>query len=217
MQLVFEQIRTGGDRNFGYLLGDRQAGLCVLVDPSYSPEVLVQRATDQRLRVAFIINTHGHPDHINGNAKAVELTGAPVAAHPRCPAAPTISLADDQELPLGALRLRMLYTPGHCDDHLVVYESVHRLLMTGDLVFVGKVGGTSNDDDAAIEWESLRRLHRVLPGDCTIWPGHDYGVRPSSTWALEEETNPFLRCEDLAAFRQLKADWPAFKQRHGLK
>src|SRR5262245_34348503 len=67
MQLVFEQIRTGGDRNFGYLLGDRAAGQAVLIDPSYTPEVLVQRAADQGLRVDYILNTHGHPDHINGN------------------------------------------------------------------------------------------------------------------------------------------------------
>jgi len=128
-----------------------------------------------------------------------------------------VPLADEQELSVGALRLRALYTPGHCDDHLVVYERVHRLLMTGDLVFVGKVGGTANDDDAAIEWDSLRRLRSAVPGDATIWPGHDYGGRPSSTWALEQQTNPFLLCEDLAAFRQLKSDWPAFKQRYGLK
>ena len=46
MQLVFEQIRTGGDRNFGYLLGDRQAHQAVLIDPSYAPEALVQRARE---------------------------------------------------------------------------------------------------------------------------------------------------------------------------
>ena len=88
MQLIFEQIRTGGDRNFGYLLGDRAAGQGVLIDPWYAPEILVQRAADQGLRVVYIVNTHGHADHINGNAKACELTGAPVAAHPACPAAP---------------------------------------------------------------------------------------------------------------------------------
>src|SRR5262245_5795226 len=78
MQLVFEQLRAGGDRNFGYLLGDRDGGQCVLIDPSYSPEAFVQRARDQALTVTHVINTHGHFDHTNGNSKAVELTGAPV-------------------------------------------------------------------------------------------------------------------------------------------
>mgnify|MGYP001328645311 CR=1 FL=1 len=70
MQLIFEQIRVGGDRNFGYLLGDREARQAVLIDPSYTPDVLVQRAKDQGLTVTHIINTHGHADHTNGNAAA---------------------------------------------------------------------------------------------------------------------------------------------------
>ncbi len=68
MQLVFEQIRAGGDRNFGYLLGDRQTRECALIDPSYSPEAFVERAREQGLTVTLVINTHGHPDHTNGNA-----------------------------------------------------------------------------------------------------------------------------------------------------
>ena len=77
MQLVFEQIRAGGDRNFGYLLGDRSAKQAVLIDPSYSPEAFVARAAEQGLTVSHVINTHGHPDHINGNTRAVEMTRAP--------------------------------------------------------------------------------------------------------------------------------------------
>jgi hypothetical protein len=50
-----------------------------------------------------------------------------------------------------------------------------------------------------------------------VWPGHDYGVRPSSTIGLERATNPFIRCPDLAAFMALKRDWPTVKQRLGLK
>ena len=57
----------------------------------------------------------------------------------------------------------------------------------------------------------------TFPNDTTVWPGHDYGVRPSSTLALEKRTNPFLLCENLEAFLKLKRDWPAFKAQHGLK
>src|SRR5262245_22137151 len=105
MQLVFEQIRVGGDRNFGYLLGDRTSGQAVLIDPSYSPDVLVQRAADQGLSITHIVNTHGHPDHINGNDRAAELTRAPIAAHPSNPAKPSVSLTDNQRLQVGSLRL----------------------------------------------------------------------------------------------------------------
>jgi hydroxyacylglutathione hydrolase len=215
MQLVFEQIRTGGDRNFGYLLGDRDARQCVLIDPSYAPEVLVQRAAEQGLTVASIVNTHGHPDHVNGNERAVELTGAPIAAHPLL--APAIPLADGQAVPVGRLRPRVLHTPGHCSDHLVVYEPAYGLLVTGDLLFVGKVGGTTSASDARVEWDSLQRVLGAVPDHATVWPGHDYGVRPSSTIGLEKRTNPFLLCASVEAFLQLKTDWPSFKKQHGLK
>lgn len=217
MQLIFEQVRVGGDRNFGYLLGDRDAQQGVLIDPSYSPDVLVERAQQQRLTVTHIVNTHGHPDHTEGNPKAAELTGASVAAHADAPTPPDLVLADGDDLPVGALRLACHHVPGHAADHLVLYEPTNRLLITGDLVFVGKVGGTKTEEDARTEWDSLQHILSAFPDDATIWPGHDYGVRPSSTLGLERRTNPFLRCADLAAFLDLKRDWAVFKKQHGLK
>ena len=217
VQLVFEQVRTGGDRNFGYLLGDRDAQAAVLIDPSYAPAALAERAAAQGLSVTHVVNTHGHPDHTEGNDEAVRLTGAAVAAHPVCPVDADVPLDDGARLAIGALALESLHVPGHAADHLVLYEPTHRLLFTGDLVFVGKVGGTRTAEDAATEWNSLRRVLDTFPDDATVWPGHDYGVRPSSTVALERRTNPFLLCRDLEAFLELKREWPAFKARHGLK
>ncbi|MGE3401680.1 MAG: MBL fold metallo-hydrolase [Vicinamibacterales bacterium] len=218
MILVFEQLRTGGDRNLGYLLGDRDAGKCVLIDPSYTPGALVQRAADQKLAVTCIINTHGHPDHINGNDEAKRLTGAPLAALAGSPfVTPDIGLGDRQELRVGSLKLEFLHVPGHCPDHVVIYEPSWKLLITGDILFVGKVGGTSNDEDALTEWQSLQRIMERVPDDATVWPGHDYGVRPVSTMGLERATNPFLRCAEAEDFIALKRDWPSFKQRLGLK
>jgi len=217
MQLVFEQIRAGGDRNFGYLVGDRDASEAVLVDPSYSPDAFVDRARAQSLTVKYVVNTHGHPDHLNGNDRAVELTSAPVAAHPRCPTTVNVKLGDEQELHVGSLRLRCLFVPGHADDHIVIYEPTYRILITGDLLFVGKVGGTRTEEEAHTEWASLQRLLLLIPEDATVWPGHDYGARPSSTMALERATNPFLRCRSLNEFVEMKAGWPAYKQRLGLK
>src|SRR5262245_29202425 len=102
MEFIFEQIRAGGDRNFGYVIGDRDAKQGVLIDPSYSPEAFVQRATDQGLTITHVINTHGHADHTNGNARAVELTAAPVAAFAGSPLIhPDVGLADEQELSVG--------------------------------------------------------------------------------------------------------------------
>lgn len=217
MRLIFEQIRSGGDRNFGYLLADRDAQQGVLIDPSYSPDVFVQRAADQGIAITHVINTHSHPDHINGNDIALERTRAPLAAYETAPTAPVVRLAEGGELRVGSLQLQFLHVPGHCADHIVVYEPTHRLLITGDLLFVGKVGGTRTEEDARTEWDSLQRVMKTFPRDATVWPGHDYGARPSSTMALELESNPFLRCGDLQAFLQLKTNWPAVKAQLGLK
>lgn len=215
MQLVFEQIRSGGDRNLGYLLADRDRGAGVLIDPSYSPDAFVQRARDQHITITHIINTHSHPDHVNGNEQATTMTGAPLVAHRDAPEA-GIRVTDGQEIAVGSLVLRFLHVPGHCPDHVVVHERRHRILITGDLLFVGKVGGTRTDEDARTEWHSLQRLLE-LPDDTTVWPGHDYGARPSSTIGLEKASNPFLRCADLDAFLALKRDWANVKQRYGLR
>jgi glyoxylase-like metal-dependent hydrolase (beta-lactamase superfamily II) len=215
MQLVFEQIRAGGDRNFGYLLGDRSAKRAVLIDPSYSPETFVTRAADQGLVVAYVISTHGHPDHTNGNSRVAEMTRASIAAHPLLN--PDVALADGQRLTIGGLTVRCIYVPGHSEDHLALYEETYRILLTGDLLFVGKVGGTSSDDDARIEWRSLQRLISEFPDEATVWPGHDYGARPSSTMALEKSTNPFLLCRDTSEFLRLKANWAPFKKEYGLR
>ena len=71
--------------------------------------------------------------------------------------------------------------------------------------------------DGRSEWNSLQRLLREWPPHTTLWPGHDYGARPSSTIAWERHSNPFLLCLDVEAFLKAKQDWAGFKARHGLR
>jgi glyoxylase-like metal-dependent hydrolase (beta-lactamase superfamily II) len=217
MRFVFEQIRVGGDRNFGYLLGDREAGEGLLIDPSFDPAAVVARAQGQGLRIKAILNTHGHQDHSNGNATAQALTGAPVLGGPGHPGGVDRILADGERLDVGRFHLRVWQVPGHCPDHLAFLVEELAAGLTGDLLFVGKVGGTSSPEDARTEWRSLQRLLAEWPGHTTLWPGHDYGARPSSTLDWERESNPFLLCPDAAAFLRLKEAWPAFKVQNGLK
>ena len=75
----------------------------------------------------------------------------------------------------------------------------------------------ATSDDGRTEWDSLQSVLASVPDDATVWPGHDYGVRPSSTIALERATNPFLRCADVDAFLALKRDWAKTKLELGLK
>ncbi len=211
---IFEQIRTGGDRNFGYLVGDRQAGQAVLVDPSYDPKRLVTRAQAQGLKVTHIINTHGHGDHTNGNKKARKLTGAPLLAHRSADSGPEVPVDHGDELELGKLTLKFLYTPGHSNDSICILFD--EILITGDTLFVGKIGGTATREAAEVEYRSLHEVLLPLPDATTVWPGHDYGCRAATTIGLEKRINPFLLRKDLAEFLELKADWAEYKERNGL-
>jgi hydroxyacylglutathione hydrolase len=217
MRFIFEQVRVGGDRNFGYLLGDREAGAGLFIDPSYTPEVLAERAKVQGLRITHILNTHGHSDHTNGNAAARALTHALIAGGPGHPGPMDITLQDGDQIPFGSYTLRVWHVPGHCPDHLAFLVEEQHAGITGDLLFVGKVGGTYSETDGRTEWHSLQRLLRDWPTHATIWPGHDYGARPSSTLDWERRFNPFLQCPDVEAFLQLKQEWAEFKADHGLR
>lgn len=217
MRFIFEQLRVGGDRNFGYLLGDRDAGVGLVIDPSYSPEIVVERARVQGLRITHILNTHGHPDHTNGNAVAKALTSAVVAGGPGHPGPVDLILQDGDRVPFGAFSIRTWHVPGHHPDHLAFLVEGQDAGFTGDLLFVGKVGGTQTEADGRREWASLQRLLRDWPDGTTIWPGHDYGARPSSTMAWERQTNPFLRCPDVGAFLRAKQEWTTYKASLGLR
>ena len=213
--LIFEQIRVGGDRNFGYLIGDREAGEAVVVDPAFNPADVIERAEAQALKVTHIINTHGHGDHTNGNKKAMKLTGAPLLAYKSAATRPDVKVDHEDTLKVGSLTLRFLYTPGHADDHICVLCA--DVCLTGDVLFVGKIGGTGTDAAAETEYRSLHDVLLKLPDATTTWPGHDYGCRPSPTLGLEKRTNPFLLCKDLKEFIDLKNTWATFKAERGLK
>ncbi|MBP1628018.1 MAG: Metallo-beta-lactamase superfamily protein [Holophagaceae bacterium] len=217
MRFIFEQIRIGGDRNFAYLLGDREAGMGLLVDPAFSPETAVERARVQGLRITHILNTHGHQDHANGNAEAKALTGALVAGGAQHPGPLDLILRDGDRLAFGSYVLRVFEVPGHTTDHLAFLVEDLAIGLTGDHLFVGKVGGTQTEAQGRQEWASLQRLLAEWPEQTSIWPGHDYGARPSSTLALERAFNPFLAVPDVEAFLARKAEWSEFKAQYGLK
>ena len=217
MNFIFEQIRTGGDRNFGYLIGDREARVAALVDPSNDPKSVVKRAEAQGLDVRYIINTHGHSDHTNGNGTAKSLTGAEIVAFRGSSIGPDMPVDEGQRLEVGSYTLEIIHVPGHTDDHILVYLENEKIAVTGEHLFVGKIGGTGTEAAARAEHASLLKNLERFPDDVTIWPGHDYGCRPSSTIGLEKIVNPFLlRLRSIDEFLELKRDWADFKAANGL-
>ncbi|MEC7840061.1 MAG: MBL fold metallo-hydrolase [Chlamydiota bacterium] len=216
MSLVFEQINMGGDNNLGYLFGDRNAKTAALIDPSYNPEALIERAKQQELNIDWIINTHGHHDHVNGNAKAKELTNAKIAIYDKSTIEHDYGIKDNEKLQIGSFTLQFIFTPGHYPDHMVIYNPDFDIAMTGDHIFVGKIGRTTSEETSRLQYDSLNRVYDELPLNTTVWPGHDYGCRPSSTLALEKECNPFIRCKTVEEFLELKIHWPTYKDQNGL-
>src|SRR3954469_3797085 len=138
--MIFEQIRVDGDRNFGYLIGDESTRQAAIIDASYAPERVLDRVKLHDLTVRYIISTHSHPDHIAGNACVVERTAAQEVLHESTPHPCSLRIKDNDELQVGNIRLRFLHTPGHIPDHVCVHTE--NKLLTGDILFVGKIGGT---------------------------------------------------------------------------
>src|SRR3984957_11916380 len=100
--MIFEQIRAGGGRNFAYLVGDEGTREAAIVDPSYAPELALELATRQGLSVRYVISTHSHPDHVDGNAYVLERTRASEVLYESSPRPSQVRVKDNGELSVGA-------------------------------------------------------------------------------------------------------------------
>jgi glyoxylase-like metal-dependent hydrolase (beta-lactamase superfamily II) len=219
--LTLLQIHLGGDRNWQYLLADPATGQAAAVDPGHEPARLADIARERGLTIAHILVTHGHGDHTGGVGELVQQTRAVVHAGNPALVPGARPVAEGDTVTIGGVVIEAIETPGHAPDH-VCYRCLNALI-TGDLLFCGKVGGTGSyfpGSSAAEEWISLQRILK-LPDDVRVFPGHDYyggeGQMPSSTIGHERAHNPFLQCADLAAFEHLKANWAAYKKEHGIR
>ena len=125
------------------------------------------------------------------------------------------------QLSLGNLVVEAVSTPGHSPGHFCFLFGGH--LVTGDILFCGKVGGTGAyfpGSSARQEYDSLQRLLQ-LPDETIVWPGHDYyggvGQMPHSTIGHEKVHNPFLTAGGFDGFCELKENWAAYKQEHNIR
>ncbi|MDA8139617.1 MAG: MBL fold metallo-hydrolase [Desulfobacteraceae bacterium] len=210
--MKIEQILLNRMDTFCYLIGDEISGRAALIDPAFEVPRVLQIAQKAGYQVTHVINTHHHADHTAGNAEVVRLTGARVCIHEAdaaalgkitsrafarmlggkgSPAAQTL-LADGDKIQVGALTLAVLHTPGHTPGGICLYAPGH--VFTGDTLFVGAVGRSDLPGGNARQLvTAIKSKIYTLPGDTIVWPGHDYGDRPSSTVADEQRYNPFTK------------------------
>lgn len=211
--MIFKQIESGGDRNYAYLIASEETMEAALIDPSPDPLKVINMVKEEKVEIKYIINTHSHYDHSAGNDKFGGARKGKSIIFINC--GDDTVIKDGETLELGELILEFIHTPGHTEDSICI--KVEDKLVTGDTLFVGKVGGTYGEEDSKTEFESLKKLI-LLPPDTEVWPGHNYGETPSSTIKFELANNPFIkRLNDFSEFLWLKQNWPKYKLEHGIK
>jgi glyoxylase-like metal-dependent hydrolase (beta-lactamase superfamily II) len=213
--MIFEQVAGGGDRNLSYLIGEEKTRKGIIIDPSYRPERILKRAEKHHLEMAYIINSHSHPDHVAGTDHIRAKTGAKVVMYKEAGYPFDIGVDEGQIFKVDKLELKIIHTPGHSKDSICIL--VENKLMTGDTLFVGKVGGTGSDEAARTQYESLHKKILTLDEKVEVYPGHDYGIKTSSTIGYEKENNPFLLQKSFQGFLSLKKNWLEYKRIHGIK
>lgn len=196
------QIPVAGSDNFSYLVICNETGKAFGVDPGISPECLLQVVRERGLTLEILGNTHGHNDHVAGNAEVLRVTGAKLAASPIDVPNPDIPLSEGSQIQIGKVTIEVLHTPGHSPGAVVFNPP--GALITGDTLFVTRCGRADlrNGDPAAL-YHSLLRL-AAYPPETKVYPGHDYGPKPNSTIAFEREHNDFIKCPDLESFIRLR-------------
>lgn len=175
-----------------------------LIDPGGEPKRIKDFITKKGLNLKFIINTHGHGDHILGNG----YFGVPIYIHRldkdfltdpvlnlsgmfglslKTPKASRL-LEDGEKIRLNDLELEILHTPGHTPGGISV--KLDGVLFTGDTLFAGGVGRTDlpNGDERALLGAIKKKLF-TLDDDTVIYPGHGQ----ESAIGIEKESNPFFR------------------------
>ncbi len=194
-----------------YFLICDKTGKAAIVDPGGDEDKLIRIITSSKLDVQYIIATHGHPDHVCGNRKIKEATGADIVMHeaddeffsqPNVKnyfsmlgmeeSPPTdLRVREGDDIVFGTVALRVIHTPGHTPGGMCLYTAPD--LITGDSLFVGGIGRTDFPGGSHAELiSSIRNKLLVLPDETIVWPGHGYGGS-RSTIQEERSSNPYLR------------------------
>jgi hydroxyacylglutathione hydrolase len=206
-----EQILVGEMAVFCYIVACPETKEALVIDPAGDEDRIVGRVKEKGLQLKYIVNTHGHADHVCGNARMKESTGAKIVMHPMdvqfClnPDAQAIAshygfaqsppadmeVDDGDKIRIGNVSLDVIHTPGHSPGGICLLGDGN--VFTGDTLFVGGVGRI--DLPGAIMPDfliSIKEKLLVLPDDTIVWPGHDYGEKSSSTIGIEKKTNPWI-------------------------
>jgi len=208
--MIIEQLLVTSMSVFCYLIGDEKSREAVLIDPAGDYDKIFEKTNSYGLTIKWIINTHGHFDHTSGNAYIIKKTNAELLIHKgdknklkgkinkilslivggQASPEPMKYLNDGDEIAIGDIKLRVIYTPGHTKGSICLYINGH--LFTGDTLFtegMGRIRLLGNFYDQIID--SIKNKLLVLPDETIIWPGHNYGEHRTST--IGEQKKLYLK------------------------
>ncbi|MBI4207885.1 MAG: MBL fold metallo-hydrolase [Betaproteobacteria bacterium] len=209
--LHFPELNRGKCKT--YLVACERTRKALLIDPvrDHISRYLAFLAY-QQLKLDAIVDTHTHADHPTGSFQLRDLAQARLIMHRRAPV-PAVDehVEHGDNITVGDISLKVLYTPGHTPDSISLYA--------GDRVYTGDVlliGGTGRADfaggDAGQQYDAITQKLFTLPGETLVYPAHDYRGNASSTIAQEKKSNPRIagrtRSEYVALMASLKFPMP---------
>ncbi len=192
-----------------YLLWDSDTHEAACIDPGGDVPKIVEIIEEEDLHLRYIINTHGHFDHIGGNGKLKDITGAGLLLHEEDLSTlegasvqgcmfgiavdpsplPERVLHDGDIVMVGRLAIKVLHTPGHTRGSISLYLPDKEIVFTGDTLFAGGIGRTDLPGGSYSEiMDSIRRRLLVLDDNVRVLPGH--GIE--TTIGTERTTNQFI-------------------------
>ncbi|NLC10801.1 MAG: MBL fold metallo-hydrolase [Firmicutes bacterium] len=206
--MLIECLEVGAFAANCYLVACPETKEAVVIDPGAEGERINNRIVELGLKIKYIINTHGHVDHIGANGEVKEKTGVPLLIHQHdaamcenpesslllfaggksklCP--PDRTLKEGDEIKVGSLTLKVLETPGHTRGSICLL--VEDALFSGDTIFAGSIGRTDLPGGSYSQIiDSLMNKIVPLPDKTKIYPGHG----PATTVEREKAYNPFLQ------------------------
>lgn len=209
-RLYFRQLLSGRDFaqsdpfahqmvNFVYLIGDRDTGEAVIVDPAYDPAGIVELLEADGMSCVGMLGTHYHADHVGGSMMGLEVSGAAqlldlrgVPLHVQADEVEYVKkvtgIGDDDlithagsgSISVGAITIELLHTPGHTPGSQSFL--VDKRLVAGDTLFLQGCGRTDlPGGDAAQLYDSLTRVLARVPDDAILFPGHRYSPAGSAS------------------------------------
>ena len=215
--LYLKQMELGPMQNFAYLLGDPASRECVVVDPAWEIDAIVDTAAADGMRLVGALVTHTHQDHVGGSLEAWGMPGRIPGVEELLARVPLrvyvhraerefltglgsdlVPVADQDTLAVGRLTVTFVHTPGHTPGSQCFL--VDGRLVSGDTLFINACGRTDlPGSDPSAMYDSLTRRLAALPDDTVLLPGHNYGGT-DSTIGAQKRSNPFMRFASLGDF-----------------